>query len=305
MAFEAVLDEIGHPAVVGDRFTNAGEPSRVNSDLDPRISNDIAKPISLISASRGHIDRPVDLFVLQRSHPRQSRFPSPGSQEQDDPSIQTPQANGVEELRRQLDDPQELLGETRHPIPFRLFTKLPLCYRPPTATRLPARSLERVHREPPRVGVSPRLQTPRRALLTVWVVVNLVNLLQATGFATRVFDPNINRVLGAGIIALGMPAGLALLSFIRSNSGWRLSAGPVCFVAFTITSFIVDYLLEIEFRTPRRPEILVPYLMLFFGSIVLMGTPMFRIDRRLWGVTVATTLILVGAMAYALIEGVG
>jgi hypothetical protein len=137
------------------------------------------------------------------------------------------------------------------------------------------------------------------------VVVNLVNLLQAAGFATRVVDPNINRILGAGIIALGIPAGLALLSFIRSNSGWRFSAGPVCFIVFVTTSFVVDYLLEVEFRMPRRPEILVPYLMLFFGSIVLMGAPMLRIDRRLWGVTVVTSLILVGAMAYAMVEGVG
>ena len=43
-------------------------------------------------------------------------------------------------------------------------------------------------------------------MTTVWLVVNLVNLLQAAGFATRVIDPDINRILGAAIIALGVAA---------------------------------------------------------------------------------------------------
>lgn len=139
----------------------------------------------------------------------------------------------------------------------------------------------------------------------MWVIVNLVNLLQAAGFATRVFDPNINRILGVGIMALGVPAGLALVGFLRSNSGWRFYAGPICFMTFVLASFTVDYLLGLEFRSPRRIEILIPYLMLFFGSILLMGAPMLRISRRLWMVTVTTTLILLGAMGFAMAQGVG
>lgn len=140
--------------------------------------------------------------------------------------------------------------------------------------------------------------------MTVWVVVNLVNLLQGTGFATRVTDPNINRILGTVIVALGVPAGIALVSLFRSNSGWRFYWGPVLFVMFVVASLTIDYLLKVEFRSPRRPEILVPYLVLFFGSILLMGAPMLRVNRRLWAVTVATTLILLGAMGYAMTRGV-
>jgi len=131
-----------------------------------------------------------------------------------------------------------------------------------------------------------------------------VNLLQAVGFATRVIDQNLNRILGAGIIILGIPAGLALVRFVRAGSGWRLYAGPVSFMTFVVASFAIDYLLELEFRSPRRPEILVPYLVLFFGSIVLMGAPMARLSRRRWGVTVITASILLGAMGFAMARGV-
>ena len=55
-----------------------------------------------------------------------------------------------------------------------------------------------------------------------------------------------------------------------------------------------------EFRSPMRYSILVPYLVLFFGAILLMGLPMFRLDRRLWLVTVATTVLLLGLMGVAM-----
>jgi hypothetical protein len=149
----------------------------------------------------------------------------------------------------------------------------------------------------------PAAPLPHRAVTTVWVVVNLVNILQAAGFATRAVDPHINRILGIGILALAVPAGLALMSFVKAGSPPRLSAGPLSFLAFCAVSLLVDYVVDVEFRAPRRPEILIPYLMLFFGSIVLMGAPMLRIDRRRWFVTLVTTLFLVGGMGWAMSRG--
>jgi hypothetical protein len=49
----------------------------------------------------------------------------------------------------------------------------------------------------------------------------------------------------------------------------------------------------------------VPYLLLFFAAILLMGLPMFRMDRQLWLVTVTTTVLLLGAMGMAMRKGVG
>mgnify|MGYP007134646546 CR=1 FL=1 len=67
----------------------------------------------------------------------------------------------------------------------------------------------------------------------------------------------------------------------------------------------VEYVWPVEFRSPARPSILVPYLVLFFGAILLMGLPMFRMDLRLWLVTVATTILLLGSMGVAMYAGVG
>ncbi len=148
---------------------------------------------------------------------------------------------------------------------------------------------------------------PWWAALTVWGVVNAVNVLQAVGFLSRVVTGNrtINHLLGHVIIALVVPATLALVAFGRARAGWLQWIGPAVYLSFIVILVVVDYAWPVEFRSPRRYGILVPYLLLFFGAILLMGLPMFRMDRRLWLVTVATTVLLLGSMGFAMYKGVG
>jgi hypothetical protein len=148
---------------------------------------------------------------------------------------------------------------------------------------------------------------PWWAVLTVWGVVNAVNILQSAGFISRVVTGSraINHLLGYGIVALAVPAVLAMVAFIRARAGWRQWIGPTTFLAFIMLMIVVEYILQVEFRSPIRYDILVPYLVLFFGSILLMGLPMFRINRRLWLVTVVTTVLLLGSMGFAMYMGVG
>ena len=148
---------------------------------------------------------------------------------------------------------------------------------------------------------------PRWAALTVWGVVNAVNVLQAAGFLSRVRTGSmaINHLLGYVMIALAVPATLALVAFVRARAGWLQWIGSTVFLAFIALMAVVDYMWPVEFRSPARPGILVPYLVLFFGSILLMGLPMFRLNRNLWLVTVATSVLLLGSMAVAMLNGVG
>ena len=148
---------------------------------------------------------------------------------------------------------------------------------------------------------------PWWAALTVWIIVNAINVLQSAGFLSRVVTGKraINHLLGYGIVALAAPAALAMVAFIRTRAGWRQWIGPAAFLAFAAFMVGVEYIWRVEFRSPMRYDILVPYLVLFFGSILLMGLPMFRINRRLWLVTVATTVLLLGSMGFAMYMGVG
>jgi len=148
---------------------------------------------------------------------------------------------------------------------------------------------------------------PWWAALTVWGIVNAVNVLQAAGFLSRVRTGSmtINHLLGYVIVALAVPATLALVAFWHARAGWLHLVGPAVYLAFVALMVAVEYIWSVEFRSPMRYDILVPYLLLFFGSILLMGLPMFRLDRRLWLVTVATTVLLLGSMVIAMRKGVG
>ena len=148
---------------------------------------------------------------------------------------------------------------------------------------------------------------PWWAALTVWGVVNAVNVLQAAGFLSRVYTNSmaINHILGYVMIALAVPTTLALVAFLRAKAGWLQWIGSAVFLAFIALMAVVDYIWPVEFRSPARPGVLVPYLVLFFGSILLMGLPMFRVNRNLWLVTVVTSALLVGSMAIAMLNGVG
>ena len=148
---------------------------------------------------------------------------------------------------------------------------------------------------------------PWWAAIAVWGVVNCVNVLQAAGFFSRVWTGGmaVNRVLGCVIAVLAVPAGLALVAFARARAGWQQWIGPATFLAFVALMLGVEDIWPVEFRSPMRWGILAPYLMLFLGSIVLMGLPMFRMDRRLWLVTVATSALLLGSMGISMLNGVG
>ena len=148
---------------------------------------------------------------------------------------------------------------------------------------------------------------PWWAVLTTLAIVNAVNLLQAAGFFSRVTTGSraTNHLLGYVMIALAIPAMATLVAFLRAQANWRQWIGLVAYLAFIALSVVVDYVWQVEFRSPPRYGILVPYLLLFFGSILLMGLPMFQLDRRLWLVTVATTILLLSSMGIAMYKGVG
>lgn len=154
---------------------------------------------------------------------------------------------------------------------------------------------------------APTNAEPAWATLTVWGVVNAVNCLQGAGFLARVRTGNmaINHVLGYVMIALSIPAAAALVAFIRAKASWLHWTGPAAYLAFLVLLLAVDYVWPVEFRSPRRLDILVPFLLLFFGAILLMGLPMYRLDHRLWLVTVATSIFLLVSMGVAMRKGVG
>lgn len=150
-------------------------------------------------------------------------------------------------------------------------------------------------------------QGPWWAALTVWGVVNAVNLLQTAGFLSRIRTGKmtLNHRLGYAMFALGIPALVAIVGFTRAQASLLYWLGPAVYLCFLALMLVVDYVAPVEFRSPPAYGILVPYLVLFFGAILLMGLPMYQLNRSYWLVTVATSALLLGSMVWAMRKGVG
>jgi hypothetical protein len=150
-------------------------------------------------------------------------------------------------------------------------------------------------------------QGPWWAAITVWGVVNAVNLLQSAGFLSRVVTGGtaVNHLLGYVMIVLAAPVVVAIFVFVHARAGWLQWIGPAIYLAFVVLMIAVDYVSPVEFRSPPRYDILVPYLVLFFGAILLMGLPMFQLKRALWLVTVTTTILLLASMGVTMRKGMG
>ena len=150
-------------------------------------------------------------------------------------------------------------------------------------------------------------QGPWWAALTVWAVVNAVNILQSVGFLSRVRTGTmtLNHQLGYAMFVLGIPAAISVVGFVRARAGLLSWIGPVVYIAFLALMLVVDYTAPVEFRSPPLYGVLVPYLVLFFGAILLMGLPMYELNRSYWLVTVATSALLIGSMVWAMRRGVG
>jgi hypothetical protein len=96
-------------------------------------------------------------------------------------------------------------------------------------------------------------QGPWWAALTIWGVVNVVCILQAVGFLSRVLtgSSQVNHLLGYVIVVLAIPTILALVAFVGAHAAWSQWIGPVAFLAFVALMMVVEYIGHIEFRSPR------------------------------------------------------
>lgn len=90
---------------------------------------------------------------------------------------------------------------------------------------------------------------PCRVMLTIREVANLVNVLQAVAFVTRLSDPVVQRIAEIVITGLTIPA--TLVSFHRRRTGWRFCGGPLMFDAFVALMLVAEPVLVIEFRSPQ------------------------------------------------------
>lgn len=141
-------------------------------------------------------------------------------------------------------------------------------------------------------------------LILVFLLAASINILSFFSFLSRVRWPEYARIFEILVIIMGIPA--LVLAIIGSLQGYGVSFGlaPLLFAAFALFALILDVILKIEFRNPRRLVILLPFLLLYFVPLMMMWGMMWLLGLGFWIITGATFIAMVIASFYSLDKGV-
>lgn len=142
-------------------------------------------------------------------------------------------------------------------------------------------------------------------LLLVFILSLLANVLSLLMFLARVHWPGVAGLLGNLALAMGVPALVVAIVGALAGLGVMFWLMPLLYAAFCLFGLIVDVILNVEFRQPRRPAILVPFLVLFYVSLIGMWGMLWQLGFVPWALVGVVYFGMLGSSFYALGKGVG
>lgn len=117
-------------------------------------------------------------------------------------------------------------------------------------------------------------------LFVIWAFVLQICLIVL--FAIR--RSNLDLILEHGWIfyLLSIPALIVSIIMLRGGKEWSFWIGGFIFLLWAIFGLIVEYGLKIQWRSPIVWPILIPYVVLYLGTIMFYWFPLGVISRPLW-----------------------
>ncbi|MFX1436346.1 MAG: hypothetical protein ACFFAA_03950 [Promethearchaeota archaeon] len=141
--------------------------------------------------------------------------------------------------------------------------------------------------------------------LTLFFIINIANIIISAIFILRVKKPQFEHLLGIFYILLGIPTlAIAIFNLIFRREWW-FYVFPLLFVFFIIFELIIDYVKKVEFRNPRNKRVLIPYLILYYISIILMWGLTWTLGILYGAITGITYFLQLTCSIYASKHGVG
>ena len=118
-------------------------------------------------------------------------------------------------------------------------------------------------------------------LFVVWAF--LFQIILIVHFAVRKpFFESYTLKFGWVIYALCIPAAVISVILMLGGKSWAFWSGGFLFVVYAAFGFWVDYVAQIQFRSPLRLSILIPYIFLYLATIMFYWMPLMRLSRPLW-----------------------
>jgi hypothetical protein len=118
-------------------------------------------------------------------------------------------------------------------------------------------------------------------LFVVWAFLLQVVLIVHFAIRKRLFESYTLRY-GWIVYALAIPAVIISLVILKAGKPWYFWLAGFLFLAFAIFGYWIDYVKQIEWRAPIYVPVMVPYIVLYLGSIMFYWWPLMRLHKGLW-----------------------
>ncbi len=118
------------------------------------------------------------------------------------------------------------------------------------------------------------------SLFVIWAFLMQVCLIVL--FAIR--KSNLDLILKHGWIfyLLSIPAMIVSVIMLRNGKTWSFWVGGILFLVWAVFGYLVEYRLGIKWRNPVVWSILIPYVLLYLGTIMFYWFPLGILGRPLW-----------------------
>jgi len=118
-------------------------------------------------------------------------------------------------------------------------------------------------------------------------------------FAARNGKPSLEREYGGVVYAMGVPAVILGMLFLVANQPWYVVTAPFLYWVWAAFGYYVDRYRPIEWRTPPRWSVFVPYVGLFVASQFSFWIPLWVVGLAYWMAYAALYSVNTGLNIYS------
>lgn len=118
-------------------------------------------------------------------------------------------------------------------------------------------------------------------LFVVWAFLFQVLLIVHFAIRKPLYE-SYTMKYGWIIYALCIPAFVISIILMRGGKDWTFWLGGFLFLVFAILGYWADYVAQIQFRSPFRPSIALPYVFLYLATMMFYWWPLGLLSRPLW-----------------------
>ena len=127
-------------------------------------------------------------------------------------------------------------------------------------------------------------------LFIVWAFLLQIVLIIHFAIRNPLFE-SYTAKYGWLVYALCIPAVMISIILMRGGKDWTFWLGGFLFLVYAVFGYWVDYVAQIQFRSPILPSVMVPYVVLYLATVMFYWWPLWPLSRLLWGINAVLYVI--------------